>query len=144
MTRTKLSIERLDDETLGVDLSGDPQTEPAEFRVAFPGGDVSVVRTSDGEFWVHANCARGEPGALAARRPGRFCRARLDVEGAHAAEMDLGDWENPGLYHVALLVGRCSPLLATLARYGLEECDLLPAEREAVSRVVAATEDPGT
>jgi deferrochelatase/peroxidase EfeB len=41
-------------DALGVELLGNPQQpEPATFLLKFPGGEVEVSRTTDGDYWVH-------------------------------------------------------------------------------------------
>ena len=43
----------------GVRLEGNPKKpEKAYFRVAFPGGDVEVVRTTTNDYWVHVRVNR--------------------------------------------------------------------------------------
>jgi len=102
-----LRIERFGDKVQGVTLRGNPASpEPETVRVEFPGGDVDVVRTSDGSYWVHVRVNRAED--LAAREgeivAGRLTDARLDVTGKHASETDAGDFAAPGLFHVAVRV----------------------------------------
>jgi hypothetical protein len=36
----------------------------------------------------------------------RIVNARLDQHGKHAADSDLGDFNNPSLYHVAMRISR--------------------------------------
>lgn len=107
----RLKIESFGTEVQGVWLRGDRRNpEPESFRVAFPGGDVDVVRTTDGEYWIHvrvnsADDARVSDGELV---EGRLVDARLDVRGKHASETDAGDFADPGLYHLAVRVARAS------------------------------------
>jgi len=91
----------------GVRLRGDRRNpEPESFRVAFPGGDVDVVRTTDGEYWVHVRVDR--PGKSVAPPDeavyGRIVDARLDVLGRHTSDVSVGDFADPELYHLAVRV----------------------------------------
>ena len=67
----------------------------------FPGGDVDVVRTADGDYWVHVRVSSGnDVKEESAEVEGKLVDARLDVRGQHASESDVGDFENPGAYHL--------------------------------------------
>src|SRR5512135_2951446 len=101
----KLSVVAMGDEVQGVTLKGNPKSpEPTHFRVVFPGGDVDVVRTTTGDYWVHVRVnnrpGHDDPNAT----PGRLVDARLDVVDKHASETDAGDFKDPGLYHLAVRV----------------------------------------
>lgn len=80
--------------------------EPEHFRIVFPGGDVEVTRTSDCDAWVHVRVNTKEDADVleGERRQGCIVGARLDIKGKHASESDLGDFENPDLYHLAVRV----------------------------------------
>lgn len=117
----KLEIVHLGDEVQGVRLRGDPmhRPEPETVRIAFPGGDVDVVRCDDGSYWVHvrvdsAEDVRTEVAAAA----GEITDARVDyrgrVEGDQTAR-DTGGGDTtlralsigrPGPYHLAVRVAR--------------------------------------
>lgn len=109
-TGAHLKIQQFGDEfdVLGVTLRGDPRCpEPDEFRVAFPGGEVSVVRTTDGEYWAHITVNHPEQGLRYKGdgvRDGFVVDGRVDVMGKHATECAVGDLDNPDAYHVALRV----------------------------------------
>ena len=93
-TGSHLKIKSMGDAALGVRLEGDPQKpEPIHFRVQFPGGDIDIVRTADNEYWIHLRVENGT-----------ISDARLDIHGKPASETDVGDFNDPGLYHVALRV----------------------------------------
>ncbi len=107
-----LKIEQLGDSVQGVRLLGDPRKpEHESFRLEFPGGVVDLQRCTDGSYWVHVLCNQRE---LVIDREGpdsgaiysRFSEARLHSTNKHTSEADLGDFENPGLYDVALRVVR--------------------------------------
>ena len=94
------------DNVLGVRLEGNPRKpEPDYFRVTFPGGDVDITRTTDNEYWIHVRVNRPADGDSPDREMARFVDARLDIQGKHATESDLGDFDHPDLYHVAVRVG---------------------------------------
>lgn len=101
----KLSIHQLGTDVQGVILDADPSSpEPIHFRVVIPGGDVDIVRTTDGDFWVHIR-VNSEEDLLARNVPvGKICDARVDIKGKHAAECNAGDLGHPDLYHAALRV----------------------------------------
>jgi uncharacterized protein (DUF2252 family) len=102
-----LKIERFGDEVQGIRLQGDPaiRPEPVHVRVVFPGGDVDVVRTSDGDYWVHVRVDSAQDVATeAAEQAGRIVDARLDIRSKHASETDVGDFAHPDLYHLAVRV----------------------------------------
>jgi hypothetical protein len=93
-----------------VRLKADIKTpEPESFRVAFPGGDVDVVRTSNNEFWVHVRVnKRGDGFDLSdgsGRDYGQILDARLDSIGKSSSEMSAGDFADPNLYHLAVRIG---------------------------------------
>ena len=78
--------------------------EPEHFRVVFPGGDVDIVRTTNGEYWVHLAVHKHGDGSSPHEFVGEICDARLDVHGKHASDTDAGDFADENLYHVALRV----------------------------------------
>lgn len=109
-TGAHLRIEPLGDNVLGVKLHGDKRRpEPDSFRVEFPGGLVDLERCTDGSYWVHVLCNQPEKtiereGPASGAIYSRFSEARMHMTTKHSAEADLGDFENPGLYDVALRV----------------------------------------
>lgn len=104
----KLPVVNFGTDVQGFQLYGDPkrQLEPAEVRIAFPGGDISACRTSDGSYWAHVRI-NTETDAIAndeAER-GYLTDARLDIDGKATSEVDVGDFRNGQLYHVAIRIG---------------------------------------
>jgi hypothetical protein len=100
-----LKVRRMGSDVLGVALLGDRrQPEPEAFRVTFPGGDVEITRTTADDYWIHVRVNhRGaglDPGAIEAR----IIDARLDLHGQHASDVDVGDFNSPALFHLALRV----------------------------------------
>jgi len=102
----RLKVSDFGDTVQGVELRGDRRNpEPESFRVAFPGGDVDIVRTTNDEYWVHVRVnkpGRDNPEYVM----GKIIDARLDCEGKHANETDVGDFNRPDLYHLAVRVAR--------------------------------------
>ena len=49
--------------------------------VGFPGGDVEIARTSDGDYWVHVAVRGG--GRDPKQAAGRIVRARMDHDGRY-------------------------------------------------------------
>lgn len=105
-------MERMGDTVQGVRLHGDPtrRPEPETVRVSFPGGDVDVVRCSDGSYWVHVRVdSEADVRSKAADVAGKLVDARLDVRSKHASECDAGDFAHPDLYHLAVRVAQVKP-----------------------------------
>ena len=93
----------------GVRLDGDRRNpEPESFRVAFPGGDVDIVRTTNDEYWVHVRVNSSEDVTLLQDEArvivGQLVDARLDIRGKHQGDTDVGDFADPGLYHLAVRI----------------------------------------
>lgn len=102
-----LKIQSMGDAVLGVKLFGDRnKPEPIHFRVVFPGGDIDVVRTSDGEYWAHFRVNHPDDGGCTDRLFGRLVDARMDFTEPRAAKANLGDFSDPALYHLAMRVAR--------------------------------------
>ncbi len=67
-------------------LFGDPEIKPEKPHtiIRFPGGDVEIARTSDGDYWVHVairHDVANDPGGSLGR--GRIIRARMDHDGRY-------------------------------------------------------------
>ena len=109
MTGSHLKVKALGDNVQGVVLEGNPRKpEHAEFRVMFPGGSVSVCRCTDGSYWAHVAVDHPEhpmfvPGE---DEPARLVDARLDIVGRHTSEVNIGEFADPNLYHLAVRVER--------------------------------------
>lgn len=108
MKRLKVYGEKMQ----SVRLFGNPakQNEPYEFRIDFPGGYVSVSRTSDNEYWIHFGTSndltdKGIP-SDAYRVVGEIKDARIDQTGKASDAADLGDLMRKEVNHVALLIGK--------------------------------------
>ena len=107
-----LRIEQLGDKVMGVRLFGSPRKpEPESFRLEFPGGVIDLERCTDGSYWAHVICNQREnleqregPQAEHGKPYSHFSEARLHMVTKHTSEADLGDFENPGLYDVALRI----------------------------------------
>lgn len=106
-TGSHLKIRSMGEKVLGVDLEGNPRKpEPEEFRIAFPGGDVGVVRTTDNQYWVHVRVNHPKHGGFVPGedRAASIVDARLDSVNKSTHQMDLGDFRDSGLYHLAVRV----------------------------------------
>jgi len=93
-------------EVQGLQLHGDPRRpEPIHARIAFPGGDVDVVRTEAGDYWVHVY-VHDERAVLEERaeHAGQLVDARLDSRRGNLP--DVGSFSDPDLSHVAFRVAR--------------------------------------
>lgn len=105
-TGSHLKIRSVGDNAHGVDLRGNRALpEHATFLVFFPGGDVEVARTSEGDYWIHIRVNRPHDGGDPTRPMGRLVDARLDVTGRHTVEVDVGDFNDPNLHHLAVRIG---------------------------------------
>ena len=95
-----------------VAITGDPRRqEPQGVRISFPGGEVELVRAVDGEgadYWVHVRVVK--PGdsevVVDGATPAILTDARLDIQGRHTSEVNVGDFGDPRLYHLAVRVTR--------------------------------------
>ena len=96
----------------GVEILGDPEKpEHDEFRVCFPGGSVSIMRTSDGSYWIHtlANLPDNSHGERNDDRPiGRVIETRANATGHFfprtPAEL-AAVLESTGLYQLSVRIG---------------------------------------
>ncbi|SON54272.1 hypothetical protein HDIA_0731 [Hartmannibacter diazotrophicus] len=68
------------------DLLGDPNIKPEKPHtiIGFPGGDVEIARTSDGNYWVHVAVRHPVDDPLADR--GKIIGARIDFDGRYGDE----------------------------------------------------------
>lgn len=87
------------------ELFGDPKIKPEKPHtiIGFPGGDVEIARTEEGDYWVHVAVRRQTDGTPA----GQIIRARIDPEGryADAANAAMNDEIASGdVEHIAFLV----------------------------------------
>lgn len=105
----KLPVSDFGTEAQGIRLYGDPQRqiEPPSVRIAFPGGEVSVERTSTNDYWVHVRVnSQEDVMAEAADIAGKLTDARLDIHGTHTSLVNVGDFNDPNLYHLAVRVSQ--------------------------------------
>jgi hypothetical protein len=108
-TNSHIKIEQMGQSVQGITLLGDhKKPEFEEFRIVFPGGHASVVRCTDGSYWVHAFVDHAKhPGLCPGEyEPASMAEARLDLLDKHSADADLGDFSNPNLYHLAVRIAR--------------------------------------
>jgi len=108
-TGSHLKIVPMGTNVLGVRLEGNPQKpEPDHFRIVFPGGDLEVVRCSENaDYWVHVRVNhRGSTSWDPESEEARIAAARLDINGKNVNEANIGDFNNPELYHLAVRVRR--------------------------------------
>ena len=64
-----------------IELKGDPRKpESAEHIIIFPGGSISVCRTSDNEYWahIHVNKKQVIPDTIEHSSAGLIVDSRLD------------------------------------------------------------------
>jgi hypothetical protein len=109
----RLKITKFGESAEGIQLTGNPKNqEPIHCRIAFPGGDVEVVRATEGDpncdYWVHIRVNNKDAAMFV---PGedveaRIVDARLDQTDKHAADANIGDFGREQLYHLAVRVAR--------------------------------------
>lgn len=115
----KFRVTKMGDEVEGVRITGNPRNlEPESFRVAFPFGDVQVVRATEGvgcDYWVHVYVNNSRHGSYSPdadsgeySAEGVIKDARLDQTDKNSRDTNLGDFGRPELYHVAVRVGRAA------------------------------------
>lgn len=106
----RLKAVRFGESAEGISLSGNPKScEPPHVRIAFPGGDVEVVRATDGErpdYWVHVRINHPKDGmdVPGETMHGQLCDARLDLHDKPTKKCSIGDFNSPNLYHLAVRV----------------------------------------
>jgi len=109
-TGKHLKLKSMGDNVIGVELEGNPKKpEPIHFRVMFPGGDIDIVRTSDNQdYWIHLRVDHPDDGESPDRKvmDARIVGARLDCRDKAAVDTDVGDFNNPSLYHLAVRITR--------------------------------------
>lgn len=106
----RLKITSFGQSTEGIQLTGNPKScEPPHVRIAFPGGDVEVVRAADGpdcDYWVHVRVNKEGHGMFTPGEdiPASITDARLDQTDKSSSDSNLGDFNRPELYHLAVRV----------------------------------------
>lgn len=86
------------------ELLGNPLIKPEKPHtiVCFPGGDVEIARTEDGDYWVHVAVRKDGKKA-----PGRIVNARIDFDGRYGAEANQilkSEIEAGDVTHIAFLI----------------------------------------
>jgi hypothetical protein len=75
-------------------------TDYTELRVYFPGGNMQLIPTTDGNLWAHINVEQPtdyEGG-------GRIKTIRLDCINKPVHQTNASDLNNPNLYHIGFLI----------------------------------------
>ena len=104
----RLCVQTMGAEVQGIRLRGDRRDpEPTHVRIVFPGGDVDVVRTDDGDYWVHVRVdSEADVAGEAADCAGQLRDARLEIRGKATSDVHVGDFNDSNLYHLAVRVAR--------------------------------------
>lgn len=106
-TGAHLKIVEMGDNALGVRLHGDPRKpEPIHFRVTLPGSDVDIVRTQANDYWIHIAVNHEDKPYNPDEPTATINTARLDLLDRAPSETNVGDFDNPNLYHLAVRVTR--------------------------------------
>lgn len=117
---SKLKITSFGQNAQGIELTGNPKNcEPDHVRIAFPGGDVEVVRAADGpnpDYWVHVRVNHPD-GAMVAQDDlmAKVCDAQIDRTTKHTHDVNVGDFDKPDVNHIAI---RIKPQWPELSRKG--------------------------
>ena len=108
MAGQHLKVQDMGTDVRGVKLKGDRRNpEPIHFRVMFPGGDVDIVRTTDDDYWIHIRVNHKDDGADPDRvLDAKITDARLDLLSKPVQQVDVGDFNDPSLYHLAVRITR--------------------------------------
>ena len=106
-TGKHLKIKSMGTDVLGVKLEGNPnKPEPTHFRITLPFGDVDIARCSDDTYWIHIRINKKDTGMyIPGELTGKFIDARIDITSKHANECNVGDFEHPDMYHMAVRMG---------------------------------------
>lgn len=87
-----------------ITLQGDPRKpESAEHIIIFPGGSISVCRTSNNEYWAHIQVNKGQiiDDTIEASSAGLIIDSRLD----YTAGGDIDEIPNmESLQHIAIRI----------------------------------------
>ena len=77
--------------------------EPAETIVIFPGGSISVCRTTDNKYWAHIDVNHEQviPDTIRQSKAGKIISARLDYSNPPS---DIRTVDTDKLNHVAVLI----------------------------------------
>ncbi|WP_156341472.1 hypothetical protein [Pseudanabaena sp. 'Roaring Creek'] len=122
-TGSHLKIEKFGSNCMGIELTGDiKKPEYDLFLVKFPGGEVEITRTPDGDYWIHTivnspnmadgslNCGKSKIGYITdsrafvkSKRDGKITdiavRVSIKSESSLSAEL----LENPEMLLMQLL-----------------------------------------
>lgn len=88
-----------------IELKGDPKNpESAEHLIIFPGGSISVFRTSNNEYWAHIEVNREQVLSEAVRMSamGEIISTRIDYDRPPGCIKHLEDMED--VQHVAVRI----------------------------------------
>ena len=105
-------IRRAGDDAAVVQVTGDPRNqEPTHVRIAFPGGELELVRATNGpdaDYWCHIRVVhrKDDEVVIDGEQPARVTDARIDLKNKHASESSAGDLNHPEMYHLAVRVTR--------------------------------------
>ena len=79
----------------------DIQAEPPEVHFHFPCGIVSVIRCTDGKYWIHVDVRDLDENSNQCRK-GSVVNARIDISGEATNAADVGDLNHEQLDHFAI------------------------------------------
>jgi hypothetical protein len=104
-TGAHLRIQNFGTNCQGVELFGDPKRpEPLTFLVKLPTAEVEISRTTDGRYWVHITKTVNEENHSI--RTSKFDDVRMDSTTEHTSKINLGDFKDPNIYHLAVLTSK--------------------------------------
>lgn len=88
-----------------IELKGNPKNpESAEHIIIFPGGSISVCRTSNNEYWAHMEVNTDEviPDTVRQSKPGRVVDTRIDRTFGNGTIEEVSDPET--IRHIAIRI----------------------------------------
>ena len=86
-------------------IKGDPaEPEPGEFYIHFPGGQLGVTRCTDNSYWAHFVLEDEKSDGSGREKKSDIIDARIDCEGLHTSQANIGDMTRPDCYHIAIKI----------------------------------------
>ncbi len=83
------------------------QAEPPELHIHYPGGELSVTRCTNGDYWVHVDLTGNEKDSGNRARIGQVVDACINCADVIVTEMNTGDLNNPTLQHFGINIRPC-------------------------------------
>lgn len=82
----------------------DAETEPLEFWIYFPGGQIGVSRCADDTYWAHLSLEDEKEDFDGREKKSEVIDARIDCDGLNGGEANVGDLRHPNFNHIAIKI----------------------------------------